>query len=63
MGDLINVIKEVPQQALVAFASIVSLLWTLEKVLEVISRLTPWKWDDNLGVILANLLRKLGGKK
>lgn len=41
---------------------LVALGWALEKVLEIVSRLTPWKWDDNLGVLLANLLSKISKK-
>ena len=32
--------------------------WAIEKLLEVVSVLTPWKWDDNLGVLLAKILQK-----
>lgn len=32
-------------------------LWALEKALELIARLTPWKWDDNIGVILAKFIQ------
>lgn len=35
----------------------VAALWLLEKALEAISVLTPWKWDDNVGVILAKILK------
>lgn len=31
-------------------------LWAFEKFLEVLATLTPWKWDDNLGVILGKFL-------
>ncbi len=34
-------------------------LWGFEKVLEIITTVTPWKWDDNLGVIVGKWLVKL----
>lgn len=37
-------------------------LWGLEKVLEAVVVLTPWKGDDNLGVILAKLLKNIWPK-
>lgn len=37
----------------------VAALWLLEKALEAISVLTPWKWDDNIGVILGKILKVL----
>ena len=37
-------------------------LWGLEKALEVLVTITPWKWDDNLGVILGKLISKLWKK-
>ena len=37
----------------------VAALWLLEKALEAIAVLTPWKWDDNVGVILAKILKFL----
>jgi len=45
------------------WVSIVAALWAFEKFLEAVSVLTPWKWDDNLGVILGKLLATFGGKK
>lgn len=38
---------------------LVALLFLLEKFLSFITALTPWKWDDNIGVILANLVKRL----
>lgn len=35
--------------------------WLLEKALEAISVLTPWKWDDNIGVLLAKILKAIEG--
>jgi len=40
----------------------VAALWLLEKALEAIAVLTPWKWDDNLGVILAKILKFIDEK-
>jgi len=34
-------------------------LWSIEKGLEIIVTLTPWKGDDNLGVIVGNVLRRI----
>jgi hypothetical protein len=45
------------------WVSVVAALWALEKFLELFSTLTPWKWDDNVGVILGKLLLLFGGKK
>ena len=36
---------------------IVAALWALEKFLELVSQLTPWKWDDNIGIILGKFLK------
>jgi hypothetical protein len=36
---------------------IVAALWALEKLLETVSTITPWKWDDNIGIILGKILR------
>ena len=38
-------------------------LWFLEQALRAISILTPWKWDDNIVKILANILRAFFPKK
>jgi hypothetical protein len=37
----------------------VAALWLVEKALEAISVLTPWKWDDNIGIILGKILKAL----
>lgn len=39
------------------WTTVVAALWAFEKLLEVISTLTPWKWDDNIGVILGKILK------
>lgn len=40
------------------WVTLVASLWAFEKLLEVVATLTPWKWDDNLGVILGNILKR-----
>lgn len=42
---------------------IIAIGWALEKFLELVATLTPWKWDDNLGVILGKLLLVISGRK
>lgn len=37
----------------------IAALWLLEKALEAISVLTPWKWDDNIGIILGKILKAI----
>jgi hypothetical protein len=36
-------------------AETVVFLYALEKFLEFVTTITPWKWDDNLGVIVGKL--------
>jgi len=38
-------------------------LWLLEQALRVLSKLTPWSWDDNLVDVIANVLSALFPKK
>jgi len=38
-------------------------LWLVEQAMRAISRLTPWKWDDNLVDVIANAIAKLFPKK
>lgn len=42
--------------------AIVAIGWGVEKVLEMVAVLTPWKWDDNLGVLLAKVLQNFAPK-
>lgn len=44
-------------------ASLVAILWTVEKLLRLISRLTSWEWDDNLADWLANILEQFFPEK
>lgn len=37
---------------------LVAILWTIDQLLKLVSKLTPWKWDDNLSDILGDLLAK-----
>lgn len=41
---------------------VVAIGWAVEKFLEVVSVLTPWKWDDNLGILLAKVLQNFSPK-
>ena len=38
---------------------LIALGWALEKVLEIVGKLTPWTFDDNLGVIVGKLLARI----
>lgn len=37
---------------------IVAILWTIDQLLKLVSKLTPWGWDDNISDILGSLLAK-----
>jgi len=45
------------------WVTLVAALWLIEQTLRAISILTPWKWDDNLVAILANILKAFFPKK
>jgi hypothetical protein len=45
------------------WVSIVATLWLIEQAMRAISILTPWKWDDNLVKVLANVLTRFFPKK
>jgi len=38
-------------------------LWLLEQTLRVLSKITPWTWDDNLVDVIASILEKVFPKK
>ena len=38
-------------------------LWLLEQGLRILSKITPWKWDDNLVDVFANILSSVFPKK
>ena len=38
-------------------------LWLVEQGFRVVSKITPWKWDDNLVDILAKILSSIAPKK
>jgi hypothetical protein len=38
-------------------------LWLLEQALRVLSKITPWKWDDNLVDVIAKVLSSVFPKK
>jgi hypothetical protein len=54
-----EIIKDVIAWVTAHAVELIALGWALEKVLEIIGRLTPWKWDDNLGVIIGKLLARI----
>lgn len=45
------------------WASIVALLWTIDQLLKIISKLTPTTVDDNLSDMLGNFLARFLQKK
>lgn len=45
------------------WVNVVAALWLLEQLLRLISELTPWKWDDNIVAVLANILKAFFPKK
>ena len=45
------------------WVSLVAALWLLEQAMRAISELTPWKWDDNLVKVFANMLKSVFPKK
>lgn len=38
-------------------------LWALEEAIGLISKLTPWKWDDNFGSIIGSIISKIFPKQ
>jgi hypothetical protein len=38
-------------------------LWLLEQALRILSKITPWKWDDNLVNVIENILKALFPRK
>lgn len=45
------------------WVNVVAILWSVDQLLKVVSKLTPWGWDDNVSDILGNLLLKFFPKK
>jgi hypothetical protein len=44
------------------WAELIALGWAIEKVLEIVATLTPWKGDDNLGILLGKFLGRFSKK-
>ena len=40
------------------WVEVVAALWSVDQLLKVIAKLTPWGWDDNVSDMLGNLLAK-----
>jgi len=38
---------------------LVAFLFILERLLTFLTKLTPWDWDDNIGSILASVVKKM----
>lgn len=69
MSEIVSAVKDlVPQfhgivaQLIVVWGLVVAFLYSLEKVIWLISVVTPWKWDDKLDAWLKSVLPKLGKK-
>jgi hypothetical protein len=45
------------------WVSIVAVLWSLDALLDLVSPLTPWKWDDTIASWLGSMLAKFFPKK
>jgi hypothetical protein len=58
-GQLVSAWKDLQSHGIATWVALGTLLWTLEKVLEFVGTVTPWRWDDNLGVLLGNLVNRL----
>ena len=57
-----EILKTVGSWLAVNGVTLVAILWTVEKMLRLIDKVTPatMKWDDNIADILAKILKKLG---
>ena len=36
--------------------NIVATVWTIDQVLKVIAKVTPWKWDDNVADVFGSII-------
>jgi hypothetical protein len=54
-----EIIKDVIAWLSANTVELIALGWALEKVLEIVGKLTPWTFDDNLGVIVGKLLARI----
>lgn len=45
------------------WVSILAIIGALDIILGIVSKWTPWNWDDSVYAILHSLIAKLGGKK
>ena len=58
-GAIVSAFKDLQSHGAAFWVTLGVFLWAVEKVLEFVSTITPWKWDDNLGVIFGKLLQRL----
>jgi len=56
-------IKEVMQWLNLHWVELAAGLWLLEQALRTLSKITPWKWDDNLVDVIAKILQSIFPKK
>ena len=58
-----SIIQQIITAIKVNWVEIGVALWLLEQAMRAISKLTPWKWDDNLVDVIANAIGRLFPKK
>lgn len=58
-GEVTKAFGDVLSAGNMLLVKVVALCVILERLLSFLTALTPWKWDDNIGVILANLVKKV----
>ena len=58
-----DIIKQIIAGITTNWVEVVAAVWLVEQAMRAISELTPWKWDDNLVKVFANMLKSVFPKK
>lgn len=62
MGQLVSAWKDFASHGAATWVALGSLLFIVTQVIGFVGHLTPWTWDDNLGILLGKLVSKLWKK-
>ena len=63
VGGNMDIIKAIWEFVATNWVQIGVALWLLEQGLRILSKITPWSWDDNLVDVIAKVLESVFPKK
>lgn len=62
-SEIMEIIMNIVQFFQTNWVELAAGLWLIEQALRVLSKITPWTWDDNLVDVLAKILGQVFPKK